>query len=127
MAPNILNQREIYRKQMIKNISIVLCLLLLSACDSRNTYLIMMEASLTEQFSNACKNNQKCINDVETHMPQCFDANLALQAINTKPLKAKYEVNKEHIIKIQRCLTKESGRDYWGKTSMPEYILKQVK
>lgn len=112
---------------MIKNISILICLLLLSACDGRNTYLIMMEAGLAEQFTNACKDNKKCVDDVEIHMDQCFDNNLALKAINTEPFKAKYEVNKKHILKIQRCLTKKSGRDYWKNINMSEYILKQVK
>ncbi len=112
---------------MIKNLSIILTILFITACNSRNTYLIMMEASLAEQFTNACKDNTKCITDVETHMPQCFDAKLALKAINTKPLKAKYEVNKQHILKIQRCLVRKSGRDYWKMMNMPEYILKQVK
>ncbi|HEX19480.1 MAG TPA: hypothetical protein ENG78_01445 [Acidiferrobacteraceae bacterium] len=112
---------------MIKNLSIILTILFITACDSRNTYLIMMEAGLAEQFSNACKDNTKCVTDVETYMEQCFDTNLALKAINTKPLKTKYEVNKQHILKIQRCLAKKSGDDYWQKINMPELILKQVK
>lgn len=112
---------------MAKIITILLTILTLAACDGRNTYLIMMEASLAEQFSNACKDNKKCAADVETHIDQCFDSKLALKAIGTKPFKAKYKVNKEHIIKIQRCLTKASGQDYWQKMNMPEYILKQVK
>lgn len=112
---------------MTKIIAIILTILTLTACDSHNTYLIMMEAGMTEQFSHVCKDNPKCVGDVETYMEQCFDANLALKAINTKALKPKYEVNKQHILKIQRCLAKKSGQDYWYKMNMPQYILKQVK
>lgn len=111
---------------MMRILLTVLALLTIAGCDGRNTYLVMFESRLADQFKNACNKNVACEDAVGTHMPACFESGLATQAAQTRNLKTKYDINKKHILKIESCLSKKSGQTYWKDIDMPGYILKPV-
>ncbi len=85
----------------------------------------MIEVSFSEQFSNACNGNTECIHAVDSFMDICFNKKLAIAAIEATTTDKK-QVNTQHILEIQKCISQKAGKDYWKDTDMPIYILDQV-
>ena len=110
----------------MKNILIAILFTFLIGCSKNDSLALIMEASFTEQFSNACRENTECINIVESHMDSCFNKKLAVAAIEAEKI-IKKEINTKHILEMQICLSTKAGKDYWKEINMPTYILSQVK
>lgn len=105
---------------------ITLCLLIFTACSQNDSLLFLMETSFTDQFSQACGNKSKCVHVVEKHMEKCFNKDIAMATIQAKST-SKKQLNTQHILSIQKCLSSKSGTNYWKALDMPQYILSQVK
>ena len=98
----------------------------LIGCSKSDSLVFLMETSFSEQFTNACDKNMDCINAVDSFMGPCFRKDLAIAAINAKK-EDKKRINSKHILEVQACLSKYSGKDHWKNIDMPKYILSQVK
>jgi len=104
---------------------IILAIISLISCSKNDSLALIMEASFDEQFINACNENQQCINAVDSYMGVCFSKELAIDAINANK-EHKRKINTQHILTVQECISKQSGKNYWKEINMPNHILSQV-
>ena len=109
----------------MKTIIILLSTIFLTSCSKNDSLALIMEASFEEQFVLACNENKKCINAAESYVEICFKKELAIEAINAEADKKK-QINTKHILLVEGCLSKQSGKNYWKEINMPSYILTKV-
>ena len=109
----------------MKTTLVTFAFILLVGCSENDSIALVMEASFTEQFSYACEEHAKCIEATELYMGVCFNKELAIAAIEANKVE-QVQINTKHILEMQECLSKESGKDYWKETNMPEFILNQT-
>ena len=91
----------------MKEITTLLCALLITGCSKNESLVFVMEVSLAEQFTNACNTNLKYVSGVESFMEGCFNKKLAIDAINGKA-EEKNKINIKHILEIESCLSEKN-------------------
>ena len=87
----------------------------------------VMKISIWEFFEKNCSpKSEQCKKDVENHLDDCFDNNIAMNTINQQNSVKKCKSNVKLVLSFEQCLAVKVGYNYWENIDLPSTFYKLI-